>query len=70
VLSLLKLCDRNAFAFNYQYAQKYDTLHALSNLAPDDIHDVRLQKGTQITELITFTRNDFAHNAAHDLRRG
>jgi len=44
-------------------------LPALGDLGLDLIHHSRLGEGAQIAELIALTRDDLAHNAAHDLAR-
>lgn len=42
---------------------------ALRHLFLDDINDARLRNSADITKLITFTIDDLAHDAAHDLEK-
>jgi|SRR5712671_3024543 len=57
-------CDRGGVKPGRQKA-----LPALGDLGLDLIHHSRLGEGAQIAELIALTRDDLAHNAAHDLAR-
>lgn len=41
---------------------------ALRDLFLDNIHDARFRNSAQITQLVTFTCDDLAHNTTHDLQ--
>lgn len=43
-------------------------LLALCDLLLDNFYNTWLRDSAEIAELITFTGNDFTHNAAHNLR--
>jgi hypothetical protein len=44
-------------------------LRPSSDLSLDSINDARFGQGTEVTQLISLSRRDLAHNAAHDLTR-
>lgn len=44
-------------------------LGALGNLGLDLVHNSRFRECAKVAELVTFARNNLAHNATHDLSR-
>jgi hypothetical protein len=42
----------------------------LCDLSLDDLHNAGVSERAQITKLVAFARDNLAHDAAHDLRKG